>query len=124
MPATPARIGFIKEQYRRVTAGPDATVEARYGSKARDTKEPIETFFVNEADAQACANERLALLSAERRLVTFDISGTDTGRSLAFNMATPAVNRDVEELLLDDVAAIVSVTVDFEADTTSLTTWG
>lgn len=124
MPATPARIGFIKEQFRRVIAGPETDVETRYGSKARDTKEPIETFFVNEADAQACADERLTLLSAERRFVTFDISGTQTGRSLTFNTETPAVNRVVDELLLNDTAAIVSVTVDFEADKTSLSTWG
>jgi hypothetical protein len=124
MPATPTRIGFIKEQYRRVIAGPDSGVEARYGSKARDTKEPIETFFVNEADAQACADERLDLLSGERRFVTFDISGTLTGRSLSFNTTTPTANRDVEELLLSDIAAIVSVSVDFEADKTSLSTWG
>lgn len=124
MPATPSRIGFIKEQYRRVISGPNTTIDARYGKRARDTITPIETFFDNEADAQACADERLSLLSAECRLITNEIDGTEIGRALTFNTATPAANRAFDEMLLDDTAAIVAVTVDFEASKTVLTTWG
>jgi hypothetical protein len=45
MPATPARIGFITQDYRVVTSGPDTAVQAKYGSMARNTDDPLPTFF-------------------------------------------------------------------------------
>jgi hypothetical protein len=34
MPATASRIGFITQEFRTVTSGPDTSVDAKYG-KAR-----------------------------------------------------------------------------------------
>lgn len=124
MPATPSRIGFITADVRRVTAGPNAAVEAKYGKLARDTKEPIETFFDTTSDALAMATERLSLLSPDRRLVSFTVSGVDTGLALSFSGVMPTAKRISSEFSLDDTASIVKIDIDFESDTTTLTCWG
>ena len=67
MPATASRIGFITQEFRTVTAGPDSTVDAKYGKLARKTDAPLETYFDDVADAQAICNALAALLSADRR---------------------------------------------------------
>lgn len=68
MPATPERIAFITQPYRKAISGPDAAVQAAYGDLARETKidEPIETLFDSIVDTQAIGDARLTLLKAER----------------------------------------------------------
>jgi hypothetical protein len=90
MPATPSRIGFITQQFRVATAGPDNGVETLYGNAARDTPEPLETFFDSVADAQIMADERMALLSVQRSLVSVSIDGADVGADLNQNIAGSA----------------------------------
>lgn len=124
MPATAARIGFITSDVRRATAGPDASVEAKYGKLARDTKEPLETFFDSVDDAQVLAEERLDLLSPERRLIEFAIRGIEAGLELEISPDTPSVTRTVPRYGLDDTAAVVRVEVDYENNITTLETWG
>ncbi|WP_417615276.1 hypothetical protein [Parasphingorhabdus sp.] len=124
MPATASRIGFITSDVRRATAGPDASVEAKYGKLARDTKEPVETFFDLVVDAQIMADERLLLLKAERRLIEFAVSGIEAGVSLDFSGTTPSVTRTVPRYNLSDTAAVVKVEVDYQNNVTTLETWG
>lgn len=124
MPASPSRIGFITEQYRRVTAGPSSTVQLRYGDLARDNSEPVETFFDSISDAQAMANERLTLLSADRRILTSLVVGEATGMALAHQptLATATVIDDDRSYSRD--CLIVGVTIDFASDRTEIVTWG
>ena len=124
MPATAARLGFITEELRLVTAGPDAGVVAKYGELARDTKEPLETFFDDEDDAQIIADERLALLSPDRRLVEFSIDGVETGHALDFSGMTPSAARDVPRYGMSDSAAIVDMEIDYQNSVTIVKTWG
>lgn len=124
MPATASRIGFIIQDVRNATAGPSASVEAKYGSLARDTEEPLECFFDSVADATVVAQERLALLSADRRRIVTEVSGTETGRSLTFNQATPTARVIDTEKAADLNAAVVEISIDFDAGKTTLTNWG
>lgn len=50
MVATPARIGFVIEPYRRATAETQIVAD-RYGNLARETDDPHETWFASLADA-------------------------------------------------------------------------
>lgn len=124
MPATPARIGLIIHQYRRATAGPDAAVASKYGALARDTDEPIETFFDEVADAQVMANERLALLSADRRLLEFDIAGADQLRALDIQPVIPTAAAMDDERAYSENALVVAITIDCEANAATARTWG
>lgn len=125
MPATPARIGFILQQFRVAISGPDAMVVARYGTSARDTTDPIETFFDDVADAQAMSDERLALLSAERRRLTLVAAGAVAlPSSIPVDPAIPTAMVVDEERGVKGNAAVVEIGLDFERDRSTLTTWG
>jgi hypothetical protein len=125
MVATPARIAFVTQEFRTVVAS-DAAVKTKYGDKARDTKEqPFETFFDSTSDAQTMANERLALLKADRRRFRQDVRGvlsfTD---ALAFTQKTPAATVIDDERAANHAAAIVEVSVSYGDNKTTLQTWG
>lgn len=124
MPATPARIGFITQPYRLATAGPDTSVAALYGNKARDTKEPVETFFDDQTDADAMAEERLALLSEQRSLVTVSIDSAAVGAGLDVSQVLPTVRVIDDEQDRNSSALIVGVGVDMNTGRTTLETWG
>lgn len=125
MTATPARIGFITNEYRLATAGPDATVAARYGLAARDTPDPIDTFFVNQADALAMATERLTLLKADRRRFSADAAGIQAlPDDLPPYPNTPTAQVIDEVLDADRAAAVAEIGIDFDKDTTTLVCWG
>lgn len=123
MPATPARIGFIMHEFRVVKSGPDAGVTGKYGSAARRT-DVIATYFDNEADAQALSDERLALLSGDRRRFSTTVSGEDTGLGMTYTLTPPTIT------VLDDTreanhAALVSeITLDFGREETRIESWG
>lgn len=124
MPATPSRIGFITSEFRVVTAGPNMTVETLYGNAARDTVEPLETFFDDPADAQAMADERLALLEVKRSLVPVSIDGFETAAALDRSLTLPTVRVIDDEQGRDSTALIVGVTIDFNTGRSVLETWG
>lgn len=124
MPSTPSRIGIITNPFRVVTAGPNATVETLYGNSARDTVEPLETFFDDIADAQAMADERLALLEVKRSLVPVSIDGTEIAAALDRQTALPTVRVIDDEQGRDSVALIIGVAIDFNNGRATLETWG
>ncbi|CDO34028.1 hypothetical protein [Novosphingobium sp. KN65.2] len=124
MVATPARIGFITEKYRRATSGPDAGVVSRYGSLARDTTDPIETYFDDVADAQVMSDERLALLKETRRLLAIGIPDTSTGFGISYQPVIPTAHVIDDERAYASDALIVSIEIDTGAEVTNLLTWG
>ena len=124
MPATPSRIGFIINEFRVVTAGPNSTVDALYGNRARDTKEPVETFFDSDADAQAMANERLALLEVQRSLVTVQMNGVDVAAGLDPSLTVPTVRIIDDEQDRNSQALVVGITIDMNTEQSTLETWG
>lgn len=124
MPATPARIGFITREFRTATAGPNSTVDTLYGNRARDTKEPIETFFDAESDAQAMANERLTLLEARRSLVTVSINGVDAAAALDPSLTLPTVRVIDDEQDRNSQALVVGIKIDMNTERSTLETWG
>jgi hypothetical protein len=124
MPATPSRIGFITQPFRIATAGPDATVEALYGNAARDTPEPLETFFDEVSDADAMAEERLALLSAKRSLVTVQIDRASVGADMDASLCVPTVRVIDDEQDRNALAVVVGIGIDLNTDRTTLEVWG
>jgi hypothetical protein len=124
MPATPSRIGFITQEYRTATAGPNGTVATLYGNAARDTPEPLETFFDDSADAQAMANERLTLLEARRSLVTVSIDRLDEAIALDPSVSLPTVTVIDDEQSRNSAALVVGISLDFAQGRAILETWG
>lgn len=124
MPATPSRIGFIINEFRVVTAGPNASVQALYGDTARDTVEPLESFFDDPADAQIMANERLALLEVKRSLVPVAIDGTELAAALDRSASLPTVRVIDDEQGRNSAALIVGIVIDYNTGRSTLETWG
>ena len=124
MPATPSRIGFITQEFRIATAGPVSAVEALYGNAARDTEEPLETFFDDVADADAMADERLDLLSVQRSLVTASVDQVDTAADLDFAASLPVVRIIDDEQDRNSPAIVVGLTIDMNAGRSALENWG
>jgi len=125
MAADPARIGFITEQWRLANAGPDQSVVAKYGTSARDTTDPVETFFDNVADAQAMADERLTLLSPDRRRFSLVASGAVAlPDALDIAPMLPTVTVIDDERSANFPGIVVELGMDFEADNTTIVAWG
>lgn len=124
MPATPSRIGFITREFRTATAGPNSAVDALHGNRARDTKEPIETFFDTEADAQAMATERLTLLQVQRSLVTASLDGVADAAGLDPSLTLPTVRIIDDEQDRNSQALVVGITIDMNTERSTLETWG
>lgn len=124
MPATPSRIGFITQQYRIATAGPNGTIANLYGNSARDTPEPLETFFDDVSDAQAMADERLALLQVQRSLVTVQIDKAETGAELDFSTVLPTARIIDDEQDRNSASIVVGVGIDMNTGRSTLECWG
>jgi hypothetical protein len=126
MPASPARIGFVSEAFRRSTSQ-STTVRTRYGAIARDTlDEPVETYFDNSTDAQAVADERFSLLSGDRRMMKIDIARLlPLSGALAFNLTAPTVTVIDDERGLNRAMMVTAIeALDYDTDTLSLNVWG
>lgn len=123
MPATPARIGFILEPYRRAVSETPAT-KTRHGNLARESADPIDSWFASLADAQLRADQRQALFSPERRrfdVVTSELDGLDA--FLASEQALTATLVD-EERGLTKAMLVTAVTIDLEAQRAQFSLWG
>lgn len=124
MPATPARIGFITNQFRRATAE-TPTVKVRYGDLARYSEDPIPTFFDSVADAQIVADARQALLSPERRRFTCIASGLDEALDVDLTTgAIPLVQYVDSEREADSPMLVAEIGYDFARQTSTFTIWG
>lgn len=124
MPATAARAQFIRQEFRSVTNGPVTAVETAWGSLARRTSAPIETFFEVEADAQDICDERISLLSASRRRFTQQIQGEATGMGLSYITASPCATVKDSDRLMDGPALVSEIQIDFGKEVTQLELWG
>lgn len=127
MPATPARIGFITQPYRKALTDVDATVEAAYGDLARETKadDPIETQFDSMDDVQAMADERLALISPERGRYQATLpGGLDFAFGLDISQATPTGTVIDPDRDTDRPALVADITFDLRRDAANITLWG
>lgn len=123
MPATPARIGFILEPFRRAVAE-NATVQSQYGALARKSDDPAESFFDAVADAQAMADERLALLSAARRRFSVSVTGTSEVLALTYSGTLPLVHYTDTERDIDRAMLVGDIAVDLGRGSAALNIWG
>jgi hypothetical protein len=122
--ATASRIGFITSEFRLATAS-EPDVVAKYGTAARDTPQPLESFFDDPAHAQVMAAERLTLLGGDRRRFVVICSGIHALPSVLQTSPLLPVARVVDqERSADLAAAIVEIGIDFENDRTTFGPWG
>ena len=124
MPADPSIIGQLTNEYRRVIAGPLPDIEAQFGEAARDTPEPIETFFTRTADAQTMANERLTLQGQKRRLVEVDCADDGIPFTLDFTKSLPTAQVTNDEMSLERPMLVVGMETDLANERTNLICWG
>jgi hypothetical protein len=123
VPATAARIGFIQSEFRRVVAT-TPSAQTRFGSLARESDDPVETFFDSAADAQVIADARQALLSPERRRFRVNTVGAAEILALPYVGAVP-IGRYVDtERAADRPVLLGEIIVDLSRDKASLTVWG
>lgn len=124
MPTTPARIGFITEQFRRVVSTTD---EARtlFGSAARESDDPMQTYFGDVDDAQAVADERQALLSPARRRFEVQTVGLEEALTLDFTTGVIPNGRLIDpEKQADLPVLLAEVELDFARQKATLMVWG
>jgi hypothetical protein len=123
MPATPSRIGFIREEFRRVIASTPA-VSNKYGNLARESDDPVETFFDNVADAQAVANERQALLSPDRRRFRCAVGSIDEVLALTYAGHLPLAQYVDTERGADTKAVVSEIVIDLQKQQAAIMVWG
>lgn len=127
MPATPERIAFITQPYRKAISGPDATVAAAFGDLARETNidEPIETLFDDISDAQAIGDIRLTLLKPNRgRYQPTLPSGLGFALALDYSQVTPTGTVIDPERDINKPALVGEIGFDFRRGGATLAMWG
>lgn len=123
MPAEPSRIGFILNQFRRSVVE-DLDVKARYGSAARQSDDPIPTFFDNEADADVIAAERQDLQSKDRRRFRVAMTGAEDVLNIDLSSVAPLVRYVDTRRSADMPAILCEVSIDLGRDSTTAILWG
>lgn len=125
MVATTTRIGFVIEPYRRAVSE-TASAADRHGNLARETDDPLDTWFSTVADAQIRADERQALLSPDRRLFDIEIVGTDVDALLDLLEAetVPAGRLIDTERDIDRPVIATEFKVDLAAQSATIKVWG
>ena len=123
MPVTPERAQFIRQEFRSVTAN-SPTIDAAYGDKARKTKEPIETFFEVEADAQSMCTERMSLLGAKRRRMSQNVAGESVAMGLTYTGGVPTVTVIDDDRQISGPFLVSELNMNFAADESLIETWG
>lgn len=123
MTATPTRIGFVIEPYRRAVSETPA-VALRHGNLARETDDPLETYFASLADAQTRADERQDLLSPDRRRFSMDILDVDAALALLDAEEVMTVRFIDKERGIDTVMLLTEVVIDAEGHSAAIKVWG
>jgi len=124
MTATPARIGFILRPDRWAVAE-SSIVRDRYGQTARESPEPVETFFDSVEDADIVAEERLAIWGAARRLFQARAIGLDEVLEVETAGATiPVVSFSDAESDVDTKMIAGDIGFDFARQECEFTLWG
>lgn len=123
MPATASRIGFIKEEFRRVVAE-TPTVSVKHGNLARESDDPIETFFDSTADAQLVATARQALLSPERRRFRCETASLEELMALTYVGAVPLGRFRDSERSADRKVLVGEIVLDFQKQHGAAAVWG
>lgn len=123
MPATVARIGFISEEFRRVKAETSA-IKTRYGDLARESEDPVETWFDSEADAQVIATARQTLLGTERRRFQMKVQGLDEVLSLALGGDVPLAHYVDTDRAVGKNMLLSEIVVDLGRGSATLAVWG
>ena len=123
MTATPARIGFIEHEFRSVTAT-DTLVKGRYGNLARQSEDPIETFFDLTADAQAVCNARQSLLGGDRRRFRVAAKGLSEMLALPYSETIPVARYEDKERDCFRNMIVGDITFDFAKNGVTMTLWG
>lgn len=123
MTATAARIGFVQNQFRRVVAS-SGTIISRYGNLARQSEDPIETFFDDEDDAQLVADERQALLGADRRRFKVRTVGVDEFRDLIYAGRVPVATYVDDARSANRPVLISDFVIDLDKQAVTATVWG
>lgn len=123
MPATPSRIGFVQSEFRRVIAT-TTSATTRHGALARESEDPIETFFDSETDAQAVASERQAMLSPDRRRFRVNLATIEEAAALTYVGAVPNARYVDDERQADRKVIVCDITLDFDKQQAVLSLWG
>lgn len=123
MPATPERIAFIREEFRRAVAV-TGDAETRHGNLARESEDPIETFFSDVDDALLVATARQAILSPERRRFVVQTTGIDEAMALTYFGEVPLARYVDSERGIDKTMAVSEIVIDFENQRAALMIWG
>ncbi|MBP6555670.1 MAG: hypothetical protein KA233_08320 [Novosphingobium sp.] len=124
MTATAARIGFISQPFRKAIVE-SATVKSQYGALARETEDPIETFFDSVADADTMAEARQALLGVHRRRFQATVKGVEEGLALDYTSGVaPVVDYTDSLRSIARTMLIGEVTFDMAKQRSTYSIWG
>lgn len=124
MSVTPARAAFILQEFRLARAE-NANIAAQYGKAARESPDPVPTGFDNVADAQAVADERIALFGTPRRRFQVSAVGLDEILALDPDAARLTVTRFVDTDRGVDLKMVAGeVGIDFGRQLCEFTIWG
>lgn len=123
MVATPARIGFVMEEWRRVIAT-SALPKERYDNLARESDDPVESYFDNTTDAQILADRRQALLDQERRRFTVRFNGVGDALEMDYLRSVPVARYINEHRRVNRPVLICDLSIELDKDETVATVWG
>jgi len=123
MAATSVRIGFIMTGFRRAIAE-SATAKARYGDDARQSDDPVESYFDSVEDAQAIADERQALLSVERRRFKVTAKAVDEIANLDLTAGVPVAAFVDRQSDANRKMLVSEIIIDLSKQTTTTMLWG
>lgn len=123
MPASAGRIGFVLESFRRATST-TPSVQTTFGNLARESEDPIETFFDDVDDAQIVAAQRQALLSVSRRRFRITTRDIDETLDLAISPIAPMARFIDSEKDANLPVLICDIAYDLGKDAAAFTLWG